>query len=112
VSSTERSRIACRRCHRLRYCSQRETKEDRATRAMLKIVRRLDPDDPDPCNDLPERPKGMHRRTYDRLVERDEAYSDKWGIEIMRRYGRRFRSGARSMSCVTPPSSSGTRSMA
>src|SRR5262249_4604441 len=31
----------CRRCHRLRYCSQRETKEDRATRAMLKIVRRL-----------------------------------------------------------------------
>jgi hypothetical protein len=29
------------RCHRLRYCSQRETKEDRAMRAMLKIVRRL-----------------------------------------------------------------------
>src|SRR5262249_24353723 len=34
-------RIACLRCHRLRYLSQRETKEDRATRAMLKIVRRL-----------------------------------------------------------------------
>jgi len=25
---------------------------------MLKIVRRLDPDDPDPCNDLPEKAKG------------------------------------------------------
>src|SRR5262249_45176015 len=35
------------------------TAPDRATRAMLKIVRRLDPDDPDPCNDLPEKPKGM-----------------------------------------------------
>jgi hypothetical protein len=45
----------------LRYASQKESKEDRATRAMLKIVRRLAaPDDPDPCNDLPEKPKGMH----------------------------------------------------
>ena len=84
-------RIACRRCHGLRYCSQRETKEDRATRAMMKIVRRLDPDDPDPCNDLPEKPKGMHQRTYDRLVERYEAYNEKWGREIMRRFGRRIR---------------------
>src|SRR5215468_11888341 len=30
--------IACRRCHRLRYPCQRETKEDQATRQMLKIV--------------------------------------------------------------------------
>jgi hypothetical protein len=81
-------RIACRRCHRLRYLSQRETREDRATRAMLKIVRRLAPDDPDPCNDLPEKPEGMHWSTYDRLVERYEAYSDQWGLEIMRRFGR------------------------
>jgi len=29
-------RIACRRCHKLRYASQKESKEDRATRAMLK----------------------------------------------------------------------------
>jgi hypothetical protein len=82
-------RIACRRCHRLRYLPQRETKEDRATRAMLKIVRRLNPDDPDPCNDLPDKPLGMHWRTYDRLVERYEAHSDRWGLEIMRRLGRR-----------------------
>jgi hypothetical protein len=56
---------------------------------MLKMVRRLNPDDPDPCNNLPEKPKGM--LTYDRLVKRYEAYGDKWGIEIMRRYGRRMR---------------------
>src|SRR5215470_3852318 len=30
-------------------------------------VRRLNPDDPDPCNDPPEKPKGMHWSTYDRL---------------------------------------------
>jgi hypothetical protein len=82
-------RIACRRCHRLRYLSQRETKEDRATRQMLKIVKRLNPDDPDPCNDLPEKPKGMHWSTYDRMVERYEGYSEKWGLAILRRLGRR-----------------------
>jgi hypothetical protein len=88
-------RIACRRCHKLRYCSQRETKEDRATRAMLKIVRRLNPDDPDPCNDLPEKPQGMHWSTYDRFVERYETYNEQWGLAIMRRFGRRIFSDRR-----------------
>jgi len=55
---------------------------------MLKIVRRLNPEDPDPCNDLPEKPKGMH---WNRHVERYEAYSDKQGLEIIRRLGRRMR---------------------
>jgi len=84
-------RIACRRCHSLRYASQKETRGDRATRAMMKIVRRLSPDDPDPCNELPEKPPGMHRRTYDRLVKRYEAYNDQRGLEIMRRFGRHIR---------------------
>jgi len=60
---------------------------------MMKIVRRLDPDDPDPSNDLPVKPKRMHWTTYDKLVERYEAYNDRWGVEIMRRFGRRIRSG-------------------
>src|SRR5262245_1290156 len=81
-------RFACGRCHRLRYCSQKETKEDRATRAMLKIVRRLNPNDPDP-NDLPSKPKGPWR-TYDRLRQRYEAYNEQWGLEILRRFGRRL----------------------
>ena len=50
-----------------------------ATRAMLNIVRRLNPDDPDPCNDLPEKPKGMHWTTYDGLVERYEGCREQWG---------------------------------
>jgi len=84
-------RIACRRCHSLRYATQKETREDRATRAMMKIVRRLSPDDPNPCNELPEKPHAMHRRTYDRLVKRYKAYNDQWGLEIMRRFGRHIR---------------------
>jgi hypothetical protein len=63
--------IACRRCHRLRNLSQREAKEDRATR--LKIVRRLNPDDPDPSNDLPPKPRGMQWTTYDSY----ETYNEK-----------------------------------
>ena len=50
----------------LSYSSQAETRADRATRAMFKIVRRLDPEED--CNDLPWKPKGMHWRTYNRLV--------------------------------------------
>jgi len=73
---------------------QRETKEDRATRAMLKIVRRLNPDDPNRCNDLPEKPKGMQWSTYDRLVERYEAHSERWGLAILRRLGRRTHGGS------------------
>ena len=41
----------------------------------MKIVRRLSLDDPDPCNDLPEKP-GVHWRTYDRIVERYAGYSE------------------------------------
>jgi hypothetical protein len=42
-------------------------------------------------NDLPPKPKGMHWNTYDSLVERYQAYSDKWNLEILRRFGRHFR---------------------
>jgi hypothetical protein len=56
---------------------------------MFKIVRRLDPSAE--VNDLPPKPKGMHWSTYDRLVERYEAHSERWGLEIMRRWGRHIR---------------------
>ena len=39
------SRFRCRRCYRLSYSSQAETHADRATRAMFKIVKRLDPEE-------------------------------------------------------------------
>ena len=82
------SRFRCRCCHRLSYSSQAETRADRATRAMFKIVRRLDPEED--CNDLPPKPKGMHRRTYERLVERYDRHDARWSFEAMRRFGLKF----------------------
>jgi hypothetical protein len=67
------------------YSSQAETRADRATRAMFKIVRRLDPEED--CNDLPWKPKGMHWRTYNRLAQRYERYDAQWGSEAVRRFG-------------------------
>ena len=81
--------LMCRRCCGLRYSSQGETRAGRATRAMFKIVWRLDPSAQ--INDLPPKPKGMHWRTYDRLVKSYEAYNDLWGFEIMRRWGGHIR---------------------
>ena len=76
-------RFRCRRCHRVRYASQSETRLDRAHRGMFKIVKRLDPKEQ--CNDLPEKPKRMHWRTYNRLVERYEHYDGQWAWAVMRR---------------------------
>ena len=56
----------CRRCCHLVYGSQGECRSDRAIRRLTKLRDRLGGyggnDDP-----LPEKPKGMWRRTYDRL---------------------------------------------
>ncbi len=79
-------RIACRICHGLRYSSQAKSRADRATRAMFKIVRRLDP--AQDINDLPPKPKGMHWRTYNRLVDRYEKSDQQWSWEVMRRFGK------------------------
>lgn len=74
----------CRRCHQLRYGSQSDTKIDRASRGMFKIVRRINPTQR--CNALPERPKGMRKTTYGRLAARYARYERQWHIEIFRRF--------------------------
>ncbi len=65
-----------RRAYRLAYDAQRETATDRAYRGRAKIKARLigslDPDD----WDLPPKPKWMRWRTYNRYVERYDAYED------------------------------------
>ncbi len=79
------ARFRCRRCHGVRYRSQGETRADRATRGMFKIVQRLYPKAE--INDLPPKPKGMHWRTYERLAERYQTYDDQWANEAIRRFG-------------------------
>jgi hypothetical protein len=60
------TRWACRRCHDLAYASQRKCAVSRAIRSAQKIRETLGG-----CANLfapfPERPKGMHWRTYQRL---------------------------------------------
>jgi hypothetical protein len=59
----------CRHCDRLGYQSQREQRHDRVVRRVDKIRMRLG-GDPGMWTPFPEKPKGMHWRSYDRLRER------------------------------------------
>ncbi len=64
--------FACRRCYRLAYRCQRETPDDRAMRQADKIRQRLGWD-VGIMNPPGGKPKGMHWRTFDKLVaEHDE----------------------------------------
>ena len=80
-----RDLFRCRRCHGVRYNSQAETRADRATRAMFKIVNHLDPTAE--TNQFPRRRKGMHRRTYESLADRYDRLDRAWATEVMRRFG-------------------------
>jgi len=58
----------CRHCHNLTYSSQRQAKAFRLLDKAQKICRRLGANN---CNDLfgTPKPKGMHWRTYEKLVD-------------------------------------------
>lgn len=64
--------FACRHCYRLAYPSQRETWDDRAARRADRIRSRLSWE-PGILNGEGWKPKGMHWRTFEKLVaEHDE----------------------------------------
>lgn len=58
--------FACRHCYRLTYTSQRETPNDRLARRANKIREKLEWE-PGVFNGFGGKPKGMHRRTFERL---------------------------------------------
>ncbi len=75
------SYFRCRTCHGLKYESQYENVISRTASQRHKLRNRLGQkgslDDP-----FPPKPKGMHWKTYRRLIERDEALGNLWVLEV------------------------------
>jgi hypothetical protein len=76
--------FACRRCHNLAYDSQSEGRHGRMLLKAQAIRQRLGGT---PCvgDDFPDKPKGMHWRTYYRLRQNaDEAEDQSWPPWVLR----------------------------
>jgi hypothetical protein len=82
-------RFSCRRCYRLPYQSQRSRTYDRLLTKARKAEALLRGISPQECigMDPPDRPKGMHRRTYMRLIQPILRASDEFVFEAARRFG-------------------------
>lgn len=76
----------CRQCYCLRYPSQRERSHHRAIGMAQRLRMRLG-GSPDLSQAFPDRPKGMHFRTYQRLLMRDEQWTNRWASGIMQAFG-------------------------
>jgi hypothetical protein len=66
--------FACRHCYDLVYQSQRESAPERAARKSRRIVRRLGGNTEDEY--YPDKPKGMHWKTYNRLIAEAQHYGE------------------------------------
>lgn len=60
----------CRRCLRLPYFSQSLGEEQRLTRTFRRLCRKINPAADSDFWELPDRPKGMHWKTYERLTDK------------------------------------------
>ena len=97
----------CRRCSKLTYASQCEDTGGRLRRKARKVLRRLDGDNSDWIS--AQRPKGMWRRTFDRLqreafeleMEADQLFDVRWAriesrlTKITRKHRRKIGSNQR-----------------
>lgn len=77
--------FACRQCHQLAHASQREPSFGRAARRADKIRERLGWE-LGFFNGTGGRPKGMHRRTFERLKAEHDAHVARSMHEIQRRF--------------------------
>ena len=75
----------CRRCHRLKYETQYEPPFARAATRALKIRERLG--GTGGIGDIfPNKPKGMHWRTYERLQAEEERLQHGWAVGIAQKF--------------------------
>jgi len=90
------SRYLCRHCHGLCYPSQRECDSDRAQRRANRI--RVELGGEPGWQNIPSRPKGMHRRTYDRLINKiivADGVTDDRAVRLLARLQTSVQEGAR-----------------
>lgn len=81
--------FACRHCYNLAYQSQHELPHGRATLRTQKIRMKLG-GSPSLFDPFPDKPKGMHWKTYERLcIEAGEAENVSW-TDLERRFGMSF----------------------
>ncbi len=82
----------CRHCYQLPYASQGETYLDRMARKARKVRQQLDIDNPifDPDNLMDEvyyKPKGMHQKTFDRLMKAEDQAQNAMDNAFLARFG-------------------------
>jgi hypothetical protein len=73
--------FACRHCYRLAYASQQESAHDRGLLKAQGIRMRLG-GTANMLDDFPEKPKGMHWRTYERLCRAHDAAQARYIIGL------------------------------
>lgn len=79
------NRFRCRLCYRLKYETQYEPDFARAATRALKIRERLGSSGG--IDDFfPLRPRGMHRRIYDRLRQEEEELQSAWSLGILAKF--------------------------
>jgi hypothetical protein len=78
--------FACRHCYQLAYACQREVSYDRATRRADKIRKQLEWE-PGILNGKGFKPKGMHWKTYQKLVMSHNDFVHASLVELSRKIG-------------------------
>ena len=85
------ARFLCRSCNNLAYQCQRESASDRTLRKDWKLRAKLG-GEPGMDSPIPDKPKGMHWRTYNRIVDeiyRVESIVDEHTIALVKRLTKR-----------------------